>query len=84
MLEVDYSKIIENVDLVFYDSDHNTEPTIKVLSAIHKHLNKNCIVAMHDANWGMTRNAIKGVEDKYTHLKTLPVWEGFALLIKKD
>ena len=84
MLEIDYSKIIDNVDLVFYDSDHNTEPTIKVLSAIHPYLNKNCILTIHDANWGMTRNAIKGVEDKYTHLKTLPVWEGFALLMRKD
>ena len=83
MLEFDFESKVKDIDLVFYDSDHRTEPTIKVLSKLHSILNTGCIVAIHDASWGMTVNAIRGLSDKYEHIKTLPVWEGFGVLIKK-
>jgi predicted O-methyltransferase YrrM len=83
MLKFDYASKISNIDLMFYDSDHRTEPTVKVLTEVHPMLNDNCILAMHDAGWGMTKRAIDSISDKFIHLKTIPVWEGFALLIKK-
>ena len=82
MLEFDYSKL-SNIGLMFYDADHNTEPTVSVLNKVHPYLNETCILAAHDANWGMTADALRKVEDKFKKLKTLQVWQGFALLIKK-
>lgn len=82
MLEFDFEGRLKNIDLVFYDADHNTAPTQAVLNAIHPILNPGCIVTMHDANWAMTKEAIGNVSDKYRHVGTLNVWEGFAMLIK--
>jgi len=82
MLEFDFAGKTQNVDLVFYDADHNTEPTKAVLNAIHPVLNPGCIVTMHDANWNMTRKAIYDLSEKYKHIGTLNVWEGFAILAK--
>lgn len=83
MLKFDFKSNINDIDLVFYDADHRTRPTATVLKNIHSLINDKCIVAVHDASWGMSVKAIKEVSAEYTHIKTLPVWEGFALLIKK-
>ena len=74
----------ENIDVVFYDADHNTEPTVKLLTKIHPKLNKGCKVAIHDAGWDMTQQAIKDLESLYTLKEFHDVWEGFAILEKKD
>lgn len=81
MLKVDYSQM-KNIDMVFYDSDHETEPTTQTLSRIHAHLNPNAIVCIHDANWEMTQKAIKNVEHLYRLMYTINVWEGFCILKK--
>lgn len=83
MLEFDFESHVSNVDLMFYDSDHRTEPTVEVLSKLHPLINDKCVVAVHDASWGMTVSAIRKLSDKYEHIKTLPVWEGFGVLVKK-
>lgn len=72
----------ENVDFVFYDSDHNTEPTVNLLTKIHPRLNEGCIVAIHDAGWDMTQRAIERLSDLYTQIEYYNVWEGFAILRK--
>lgn len=81
MLNLDYSQM-KNIDLVFYDSDHNTEPTTQTLTKIHPHLNKNAILCIHDANWEMTQKAIKNIEHLYRLMYTVNVWEGFCILKK--
>jgi hypothetical protein len=74
----------ENIDLVFYDADHNTEPTVNLLTKIHPKLNKNCKVAIHDAGWEMTQDAIKQLAPLYKQIEYYNVWEGFALLQRKN
>lgn len=84
MLQIDYDQF-SNIDLVFYDSDHHTGPTVQVLSKIRPKLNKQCPVIVHDAKWPLAANAVQKLSDlcMYDHLITLPVWEGLAILRKK-
>lgn len=81
MLDFDYQSI-SNIDLVFYDSDHKTEPTTNALKRIHQSLNDGAIVCMHDASWDMSKNAISNVSNMFKHIITLNVWCGFAILKK--
>ena len=81
MLTFDYNSL-SNIDLVFYDSDHNTKPTTEVLQKIYNILNYGAIVCLHDASWKMSQDAINNVNSLYKHITTLQVWEGFALLQK--
>lgn len=48
MLTFDYSTI-DNVDLVFYDSNHKKEPTVEALTKLHPYINDRCKIFLHDA-----------------------------------
>ena len=83
MLEIDYSGL-DNVSLVFYDSDHNTNPTVNTLTKIHPCLNKDAIIIIHDASWVTTIAAIGQLSNLYEYIEMLDVWEGLAILRKKE
>lgn len=79
MLTFDYDSLL-NIDLVFYDSDHNTEPTTKVLKKISGAISQNAIVCLHDASWPITKKAIENVGNIFKHLVTIDTPSGFAIL----
>jgi predicted O-methyltransferase YrrM len=81
MLTFDYQPL-SNIDLVFYDSDHNTKPTTSALNRICPQLNQGAIVCIHDASWKMTKDAIENVKNIFEHMITINVWCGFAILKK--
>lgn len=83
MLKFDFEANTSDIDLVFYDADHQTQPTTTVLKNMHPFLNEKCMVVLHDANWPMTIRAIRAVSAQYMHIKTLPVWEGLGVLVRK-
>lgn len=85
MLVFNYTEFFQTnkVDLVFYDSDHSTDPTVATLARIHEHINSDSILCMHDAKWEISRNAISRLSNLYKELVLLNVWEGISILCKK-
>lgn len=85
MLVFDYETLMSSrqIDFVFYDADHSTDPTVAVLARIHKLLSLDAVVCMHDAKWDISRQAIARVEHLYTEQILLDIWEGTSILCKK-
>jgi predicted O-methyltransferase YrrM len=83
MHEMDWSTI-KGCDLVFYDSDHQAEPTVSVIGAMHEHLANDAIVVLHDADWPMTRSAVEQLTTcgKFRQAAFIEIWCGLQILQK--
>lgn len=82
MLTLDFSQF-EDVGMVFYDSDHSTEPTVQVLTKLAKHINSDALIAIHDADFPTTQSAIAQLGNLYEVREYYPVWHGFSVLALK-
>lgn len=83
MNKVDVSRF-RDVGMVFYDSDHNRYPTVKTLTRMFDVIKPGAVVAIHDANWQSSVEAIKELSAIYENHGTIPVWHGFCILRKPD
>ena len=83
MLTVDWS-IAQDVSLVFYDADHNTNPTVEVLTKLHPFLVKDARVVLHDAGWSMSIAAAEELIQSglYRPAVFIKVWQGLSILQK--
>lgn len=82
MRSIDFAQF-ENIGMVFYDSDHSTEPTVEVLTKLAKHINSDALVAVHDADFPSTQAALAQLGGLYETRNYFPVWHGFAVLSLK-
>lgn len=83
MLTFDWSSM-RAPDLVFYDADHDTGPTVATLTALHPHLVDHARVVIHDADFPTSCPAIARLISSglYRLVTTLNIWEGLAILQK--
>lgn len=81
MLEMDVS-LLGYPSLVFYDADHGTEPTTTMLRRLHPILHPLAVIAVHDADFETTKDALRDISDIYDST-IIPVWQGMAILTKQ-
>lgn len=69
--------LARGAELIFYDSDHSFDPTVKAMSRFLPQFSEGAIIVFHDADLHGTERAIAALD--LNHIVTLPVWEGLAI-----
>lgn len=84
MLKVDWGSVLPSPpDLVFYDADHTKGATVKCLTVLAPHLAPDCRVAVHDASFPETREALNELTAGgrlYRRAVFVEVWEGLEII----
>lgn len=86
MLTTDWLALFPNrdVDLVFYDSDHRSQPQTACLRALHPVLVPHCRVVIHDAKFPEVIESMDQLcrDGLYRRAVFVDVWEGLEVLQK--
>ncbi len=80
--EADWSTIARGADLVFYDAEHKSDTTFRVISDMTPYLSPKAVVVLHDTDFPEVSAAITRIVDTgvYREIVRIPVWHGLTIL----